>query len=245
MELQRVCQGIVGESPGVMACLLVDLETGLTLADERRPGVDVEVEWLARSASLLFRGGLMNQFASALSPPRSLAEYMKEAQITTATSRQFLSVLPGRTDTVLVLVTERSMSIGLGWMTVHQSETRFDDPGGTRAQAARSEAATPATHVRAGPAPERPRPPAPVAPPRAEPRVAAPAPAGTVGSPRPGTVVTGLRGRRLVVQQKEEPVARNVRDVQEKAESDSRKEPAEASKPVTRVGARAFFRQKT
>ena len=99
MELQRVCQDIVGETEGVLACALVDLDTGLMLADERRAGVELEVEWLARSAGVMFRGGLMSQFASALSPRRSLSEYMREVQITTADGRQFLSVLPGRANT--------------------------------------------------------------------------------------------------------------------------------------------------
>ena len=231
MELQRVCQDIVGETEGVLACALVDLDTGLMLADERRAGVELEVEWLARSAGVMFRGGLMSQFASALSPRRSLSEYMREVQITTADGRQFLSVLPGRANTVLVLVTERAMSIGLGWMAVRQSEGRFGDPGGTglRGSGSAAEAAR-ATRVRGGQTPEPSVPSAPPEPqPRTEPRVA-PVTASEAVRPSAGRMVTGLPDRH--------PVA------SPEADSESPKAPEEARKP-TRVGARAFFGQKT
>ncbi len=237
MELQRVCQDIVGETQGVLACLLVDLDTGLTLAEARRAGVELEAEWLARSACLIFRGGHMSQFVSALSPQRSLAEYMKEAQITTANSRQFLSVLPVRPNTVLVLVTEKAMSIGLGWMAVHQSEGRFGAPADT--QAPLGPEAARATRVRAGQAPQR-----LASSPRSEPRVAAPATSGDNERPYAQSVVEGHRDRAVAQQ------ADAVADRVEKAESDNRKEPArkepaEVGKRVNRVGARAILRQKT
>ena len=232
MELQRVCQGIVGGTEGVLACALVDLDTGLMLADERRAGVELEVEWLARSAGIMFRGGLMSQFASALLPRRSLAEYLREVQITTADGRQFLSVLPGRANTVLVLVTERAMSIGLGWMTVRQAEGRFGDPGGTGVRGSDSAAeAARATRVRGGQAPTPPMPSAPPElPPRTEPRVVPVVAASERARPSAGSVVTGLRDRH--------PLA------SPKADSESPKAPEEARKPA-RVGARAFFKQKT
>lgn len=230
MELQSVCQSIVGGSDGVLACGLVDLDTGLMLAEEHRTGVETETEGLVRSADLMFRGPLMGQFVAALSPRRSLTEYVKEAQITTADTRQYLSVLPGRPNTVLVLITKKAMSIGLGWMLVRQSEGQLgvaERPPEVREAAPQAGAVLP-EQVRADRAAQVPAQ-AASAPPRTEPRIAAAATTARAGGqPR---AATGARGHRAATSPDKE--------------ADSSKEPAEATKPVTRVGARAFFRQKT
>ena len=250
MELQQVCQGIVGESEGVLACGLVDLDTGLMLAEERSAGAEAEAAGLVRCADLTFRSPLMEQFVAALPHRRSLVEYVQEAQITTANTRQYLSVLPGRPNTVLVLVTNKAMSIGLGWMTVRQSEARFGPPERPRevrevdAEAVAAEA----TRARAERVAEPPAVP-PVTAPRTEPRVAAPATVREGVAARTGVAARAGVGVRAGEKQGAGRMATGLRGhrpaVPSDAESDKPDEPADATKPVTRVGARASIRQKT
>ncbi len=229
-QLQSACQAIVDETDGVLACVLVDLDTGLTLVDGRRAGPSLDVEAVARTASVLFRGPFMNRVASALSPRRSPAEYMKQAQVTTAGNHQFLSVLPGRPGTVVVLVTKRSMSIGLGWMAMRLSMDRFEDPVAAPQdhEAAPEARAAGVLRARADGSPELPAPATPQrTPSRDEPGAVVPAAA----SPGVANATGGGRGLR--------PVTRPD------AGRDIPKGPAEAGRQAAKSkgGARASFRK--
>lgn len=126
MELQSVCDDLVDETEGLVVCVLLDLETGLTLAQASRPGVEpVAVESVGRAAGTMFRGKLIGQFVRSLPTPRSIEGFVREAQITTANTYRFMSTLPGWNNALLVFVTDKTVSIGLGWMAVHQAFDRL------------------------------------------------------------------------------------------------------------------------
>ena len=126
MELQSVCDNLVDESDGLVACMLLDLETGLTLAYAGRHGFDAAAaERIMRAAGTMFRGQLVEQFARSLPKPKPVGGFVREVQITTTNTYHFMSTLPGWPNTLLIFVTDKSLSIGLGWMAVHQAFDRL------------------------------------------------------------------------------------------------------------------------
>ena len=191
-ELRSVCEDILEDVEGSLGCAAIDLETGSTLAAACRPasvldasGVDV----ISVAVSEMFHGRLIRQFHRAWSGGAAAPErFVREVQMATANSYQFMSVVPGWDDCLLVLVTDRSVSLGLGWMAVHQGLSRIAEL--PRADApARMPPARPAPRVEA-PAPRRPVPearPRPSEQRRSTPAATAAPPPGDAGAATPAT----------------------------------------------------------
>ena len=122
MELQEVCDSLVHETEGVQACVVLDLETSLTLSQSRRAGIGgATIRQASRAAGDIFRGRLLRQLARTLPTEPPLEDFVREAQMTTTVAHLFMSNLPGWNNGLLVCVTDKTVSIGLGWMAVHQA----------------------------------------------------------------------------------------------------------------------------
>ena len=129
MGFQQICENAVVENDGALGCVLIDLRTGLTLASARRRGAELdgaEMKMVLRSCEDLFCGRLIGQFVAALSTERpSLRGFVREVQITKTHHYQFMAALPDWDDTVVILITEKTLSLGLAWMVVHQTQTQL------------------------------------------------------------------------------------------------------------------------
>ena len=122
MELQEVCDSLVHETEGVQACVVLDLETSLTLSQSRRAGIGgATIRQASRAAGDIFRGRLLRQLARTLPTEPPLEDFVREAQMTTTVAHLFMSSVPGWNNGLLVCVTDKTVSIGLGWMAVHQA----------------------------------------------------------------------------------------------------------------------------
>lgn len=260
MELQEVCDSLVRETDGVLACVVLDLGTGLVLAQSRRRDVEPGILRRAtRAADGIFRGKLLRQFVRTLPTRTPFERFVNEAQLTTSRAHSFLSTLPGVPDAVLVCITERTMSIGLGWMALHQAIDRVDPASATALARSRqptaSDAEAPGPHPQdvAVPHPARaergptvaehgaggqPPPPRPAPEPIVAPRPAPPAPLPRRGVSRPesdradafGTGETGETEKSAEPPPREPPEDRTGR---------------EAARPdVGKISARAFFSPK-
>ena len=126
MDLQEICDGIVRETDAVLNCLVVDLDTGRTLVSANHPGSSLredDIDAAIRTGKAFFRGRYVDRFvqslATGLIPARG---FVREVQITSEHGYQFMAAIPGREDAVLVLFTGRSLTLGLGWMAVHQAQ---------------------------------------------------------------------------------------------------------------------------
>ena len=125
MKLQSVCDRIVQENEGSLSCSILDLDTGLALARRCGPGVDEMVAERDSQVALdVCRGRMMRQFAQSLAHSPSVEGFVQEAQVTTSQSYLFVSGVPGWPNVLFLLVTERSVSMGLGWMAVRQASQR-------------------------------------------------------------------------------------------------------------------------
>ncbi len=129
MGFQQVCENAVVENDGALGCVLIDLRTGLTLASAQRRGAELdgaEVKTILRSCEELFCGKLIEQFVATLATGRASASgFVREVQITKTFHYQFMAALPGWDDAVMILITEKTLNLGLAWMVVHQTQARL------------------------------------------------------------------------------------------------------------------------
>ena len=129
MGFQEICEDVVRDTEGALGCILIDLRTGLALASAQRPGAaldDAQIKTVLHSSEDMFRGKLVDQFVRSLPINRDTsAGYVREVQITTRFTHRFMAVLPGWEHGVTILITEKTLSIGLGWMVVHQAQERL------------------------------------------------------------------------------------------------------------------------
>ena len=129
MDMQRVCAALLEEVDGALGCIVIDMQTGLTVAAEYRPGSSVNesiVNLVSVVSANMFGGRLMRQFEAALATePRQGNGFVREVQMTTATTNQFMAAIPGWNEGVFVLVTDKQVSLGLGWMAVHRVIARL------------------------------------------------------------------------------------------------------------------------
>ena len=124
MGLQNVCDGLIEETDGLLACIVLDLDTGLPLANSCREGMDMAAAGaVTRRLGGLFRSRSLGFVPSSPTPPTSRG-VVREAQITTGSTYHFMATVPGWDGALLVFVTEKAVSIGLGWMAVHQAIDR-------------------------------------------------------------------------------------------------------------------------
>ena len=127
MDMQSACASMLDEIDGALGCIVIDMQTGLAVAAEYRPGSAVDaaaINLVSVISTNMFRGKMIRQFESLLVNVRGgrarRSEFVREVQMTTAATNQFMAAIPGWDDGVFVLVTDKSVSLGLGWMAVHR-----------------------------------------------------------------------------------------------------------------------------
>ena len=145
MEFQEICEDIVRQADGVLGCFLIDVRRGFVVAAAQRQHMEfeeAEIQGILRSSGELFRGALVQQFARSLpAASDSPADFVREVQVTKAGSYQFMSTVSGWKDGLVILVAERSLSLGFGWMVLRQAKDQLSEA----LQLARSELRKPKT----------------------------------------------------------------------------------------------------
>lgn len=127
-ELENVCAEILEGLEGALGCAVIDLEAGHPLAAvTRRGALDSEsMGLICLAVSDLFHGKLIRQFRGAWSGDRATTEhFVREVQLATANTNQFMSTISGHDHWGLALITDKAVSRGLGWMAVHEGLTRI------------------------------------------------------------------------------------------------------------------------
>lgn len=142
MRLQDICEEIMEDVDGALGCALVDLGTGLPLAMKVTSDALLDsgaMEILSAAGAEYFRGEVSHQLESAMGagpgkPPADTG-FVEEIQTTTEDSYHFMSIVPGNEQTVLMLITDRTANLGLGWVAMRRTLRRVQE--GTRRPATR------------------------------------------------------------------------------------------------------------
>ena len=139
---------------GAIGCALVDLGTGLPLAMEVTSPPLLEsgaLEVLSAAGAEYFRGEVNRQLASAMGGESGADGFVEEIQTTTDDSYHFMCMVPGNRQTILLLVTDKTANLGLGWVAMRRTLRRVQEST-TRAKASPTDA-TPTDSVPAEDAP--------------------------------------------------------------------------------------------
>ena len=133
MRLRDLCDGIIADVDGCLGCAVVDLTTGLPLAMQVVPGTVLNaaaLEVMSAAGADYFRGRAVWQLETAMSGGGATG-FVREIQTTTEDTYHFMSVVPGREDTLLILITDKAANLGLGWIAMRQALARVSevDPG--------------------------------------------------------------------------------------------------------------------
>lgn len=130
MDLQHACAAVLDEVDGSLCCIVIDTQTGLTVAAEYRTGSVMNagtINLVSVIGTNMFRGKLINQFRRSLATKRVSPAFVREVQMTTANTNHFMSAIPSWSEGIFVLVTDKSVSLGLGWMAVHRIVGQLGD----------------------------------------------------------------------------------------------------------------------
>lgn len=156
--VKALCDELVLEVDGALACAVADVETGEPVAAATSAGSVLDaagIGLVCQAASNMLAGRLISRFRQAWSSrDASTGGFVREVQLTTANSYHFIGTVPGAWDRFMVLVTDRSVSIGLGWMSVHEGLERLDGIPWERTPKAQTAEPTPAPPVATVPTPE-------------------------------------------------------------------------------------------
>ena len=129
MDLQSVCRDVMDDVDGSLGCVLTDLETGLPLAAEYRAGTVMNADTITLVSYVgieFFRGKLVRNFERSLSRSRDGSRgFVREVQLTTSKTYQFMSSVPGWEQVVFILVTNKNVSLGMGLLAVHDAVGRL------------------------------------------------------------------------------------------------------------------------
>ena len=182
MDMKSACAQILHEVDGSLGCIVIDMQTGLTVAAECRPGRAMNpttINLVSVVSTNLFCGKLIRQIEAALGKTEGpKAGYVREVQMTTGNTNQFMAAIPGWEHGLFVLVTDKNVSLGLGWMAVHQGIQRLG-----QAPRPATGAAQPAPAQNWQSAPSLPQSQFDAEPAKPSPEAAAPTPAG-IAEPR-------------------------------------------------------------
>lgn len=133
MNMQLTCAAMLEEIDGALGCMVIDMQTGLTVAAVYRPGSVIDaaaINLVAVISTNMFGGKMIRQFENVLERRRERpAGFVREVQMTTATTNQFMAAVPGWDEGVFVLVTDKTVSLGLGWMAMHRMIGRVGEEG--------------------------------------------------------------------------------------------------------------------
>lgn len=130
MDLQHACEAVLDEVDGSLCCIVIDTQTGLTVAAEYRTGSVMNagtINLVSVIGTNMFRGKLINQFRRSLATKRVSPAFVREVQMTTANTNHFMAAIPSWSEGLFVLVTDKSVSLGLGWMAVHRIVGQLGD----------------------------------------------------------------------------------------------------------------------
>mgnify|MGYP006168217491 CR=1 FL=1 len=124
-SLNDICKGVLEEVDGATGCAVVDLNNGLMLGQAHNVPYFTQtyIDAVAAAAVDMFRGKNISSVEKLLSAQRGekVERSIKEVQMTTAGTYHFMSVIPGKEDALVVLITTKKANLGMGWSALRRA----------------------------------------------------------------------------------------------------------------------------
>ncbi len=121
-NLDQITREIHTSVVGALGCAVVDLSSGLLLSVSHNVSYFTQsfVEAAAAAAVDIFRGKNVQAVEGLLSNQRgqTVKNSIQEIQMTTEFTFHFMSIIPDKPNALLLLITSRETSLGMGWAAV-------------------------------------------------------------------------------------------------------------------------------
>lgn len=121
-DLNGACQQLVSSVNDALGAAVVDLSSGLLLAAHHSVPYFTQsyLDAVAAAAVDMFRGNTVNTVEKLLASQRGtdVKNSIKEVQMSTDHTYHFMSIVPGKDDCLLVLITGRKANLGMGWSSL-------------------------------------------------------------------------------------------------------------------------------
>lgn len=129
MSLNDSLKQLVDDVDGGLACAAVDLNSGLMLGAYHNVPYFTQsyVDAVAAAAVDMFRGKTISTVEKLLAAQRGteVSKSIKEVQMTTDGTYHFMTIVEGKPDALLVLITNRSANLGMGWTSVRRANAEI------------------------------------------------------------------------------------------------------------------------
>lgn len=124
-KLDEICAQIYSEVDGAIAVAVVDLDSGMPLSVYHQVSHFDQnyVDLVSAAAVDMFRGKTVRMVEEQLTRQRnkSALHSIQEVQMTTAGTLHFMIVLPEHQHIVVVMVTSKRTSTGMGWASLRRA----------------------------------------------------------------------------------------------------------------------------
>lgn len=125
MSLQTICESIYSDVNGAIAVAVVDLSSGMPLQVYHRVSYFTQdyVDLVSAASVDMFRGRNVAKVEEKLADQRNrpLSHSIQEVLMTTEGTIHFMAVLPEKKDILALLVTNKKVSIGMGWAVLRNA----------------------------------------------------------------------------------------------------------------------------
>lgn len=124
-DLNSSCADLVSNVNDALGAAVVDLSSGLLLAAHHNVPYFTQsyLDAVAAAAVDMFRGKTITTVEQLLANQRGTAvqNSIKEVQMSTEHTYHFMSVVPGKENCLLVLITGRKANLGMGWSSLRMA----------------------------------------------------------------------------------------------------------------------------
>jgi hypothetical protein len=127
MTLNDICNSLIKEVNEALGFAVVDISSGLMLAVAHNVPYFTQsyLDAVAAAAVDMFRGKTITNVEKLLSATRGRESknLVQEVQMTTEGTFHFMSVVPGKPQCLVVLITTRKANLGMGWAALRRALT--------------------------------------------------------------------------------------------------------------------------
>jgi hypothetical protein len=122
MKINEICTDIIEDMNFALGCAIIDLNSGLLVGIAHRSPYfsQSNLDTAAVAAVEMFRGRTVMAIEQMISHMRGKEEYLmiEEIQMTTKNTYHFMAVIPEKPNNMVVLITTKTISLGMGWSTL-------------------------------------------------------------------------------------------------------------------------------
>ncbi len=125
MSLNEKLKELVDSVDGALGAAIVEADTGLIIGAHHMVPYFTQsyIDAVAAAAADMFRGRTINTLEKLLGAQRGETKFglIKEMQMTSNNTLHFLSVVPGKESSIVILTTNSKTKLGMGWSALRLS----------------------------------------------------------------------------------------------------------------------------